>query len=223
MYEYLLSLFVEDKKCDMAYCNYIEEKEGEEKTIDKDNIIKVTYENEEKYSLIINFKTEDIIMCNKLIRREIFNNLRFNNKRLHEDQWIIPYIIEKSRKIIKSNAIFYHYIMRNESISKAHISPKRMWDLLDALRNTCNLLKNNNLEYYQREEARHLCNYIMRYYEEASSSFENEKEIRKKLYLYFVETMKENKNVFSIKNMIYNSFVICPKMGLFIRRMREKT
>lgn len=56
-------------------------------------------------------------VCNKIYRRELWNNMRFPEGRLFEDILTTPYIIEKSGKIYRSDVGMYYYCDRSGSIS----------------------------------------------------------------------------------------------------------
>ena len=223
MYETLLD-HIKKENGDMVICGFKEVKEGsnssEDNKLSEEKVTIIT--GEERYRLITEFDTENIVAWNKLYRRTVFENLRFAVGKLHEDQWIVPYVIEKSERIIKIRDELYYYVTREASISKEKMKPKRMWDLFDALRNTTMFFKNKGLYAEQKEEARHLCNYVMEYYSKADSLFESPGKLKVKLRSYFREVMKECNNVFSYKQFTYQCFKICPTIGLMIKKMREK-
>lgn len=56
-------------------------------------------------------------VCNKIYRRELWNNMRFPEGRLFEDILTTPYIIEKSGKMYCSDVGMYYYCDRSGSIS----------------------------------------------------------------------------------------------------------
>lgn len=223
MYETLLC-HIESNNADMVICGYREIKE-ENRGPEDSKLVEETetvISGEDRYKLITDFDTENIVAWSKLYKKNIFDGLRFNIGKLHEDQWIIPYVIEKAEKIIKINDELYCYVARENSISKEKMKPQRMWDLFDALRNASMFFKNKNLYKEQKEEARHLCNYIIDYYLEANSLFEHPHVIKAQLKTYFRDVIKECNNVFSFKQVTYQCFSICPPIGIMIKKIREK-
>ena len=56
-------------------------------------------------------------VCNKIYRRELWNDMRFPEGRLFEDILTTPYIIEKSGKMYRSDVGMYYYCDRSGSIS----------------------------------------------------------------------------------------------------------
>ena len=223
MYEYLYHL-LSKYEANMAECDFKEVLEDEDVKYDSlknDNIIDVL-EGEHKYHLVTGLCTQDIVAWSKLYKREIFDQFRYIKGKLHEDQWAIPYIVNKCDKIVRSNARLYYYTNRKDAISKTQITPSRMWDLLDALKNSVAFFKDNGLLSYQEIEARQLCNYIMMYYELSKEEFDNYSEIRSQLHYYFKDIMRLCENVFSYKQVIYNAFMINPWLGIGIKKVREK-
>lgn len=107
----------------IAVCNYINEYE--------DPADSSLYKNKESYQLQTNktvsgkefitwMKTEKyafcVIMCNKLYRRELFQNLRFPTGKVHEDEFIFHRLIYPCSKIACISYAGYHYRRRNSSI-----------------------------------------------------------------------------------------------------------
>ena len=222
MYETLLYK-MQQNNADLAICSFKEVQEGKLlRSPLKNNEPEKIIMGRSKYQLVTGFETANTIACSKLYKKEIFDGLRFPEGKLHEDQWIIPYVIEKSNKIVKIKDELYFYLTRNNSISKEKIKPNRMWDLMDALKNTCDFFKDKGLYEDQKEEARHLCNYIIKYYSEADVLFESPRNIKAQLISYFRDVMKQCNNVFSFRQVIYQCFRICPPIGIMIKKIREK-
>ncbi len=223
MYEYLYNI-ISDRNVDMAICGFkvVQENDYNSEDVDNDLELIQVLQGEDTYNLVTKLRTEDIVVWNKLYRRCIFDNLRFKTGVLHEDQWIIPYIAQRCERVAKSNRRLYYYLTRKGTITKSKVTPKRMWDLLDALDNTCVFFKQERCFGKQKIEARHLCNFIIDYYERADIDFSNARVIRRQLYRYFKKVMKFNDNVFSYKQVIYHLFLINPYLGIYIKKMREK-
>ncbi len=66
---------------------------------------------------------KDIVIWNKLYRRELFSDLRFKTKVIHEDDLIIHKIIDASNKICYIKEPMYFYRIRTDSLirNKEHI------------------------------------------------------------------------------------------------------
>lgn len=218
MFEILLDIITKSNS-DIAICSY--EKVEEYKSVNDIEINKSEYkeiiiQDKELYSLVTNLRTEDVVAWNKLYRKNIFENLRYNKDRLHEDQWLIPYIVHKCKKIVKVETKLYYYVERVGSITKS-INTKRIYDLVESLLNTCKLLNEWNQFEEQQLMARHLLNIIIDQYSELNG-VSNKKEIRKKLVSYFNQGLEQNMVVFSSKPKIYTLFQINPILGIIAKK-----
>lgn len=75
-------------------------------------------------------------VCNKLFKREIFDDIRFSSQRTYEDVWIFLEWLEKVDSIYVDNKAFYHYVQRDSSITNRCFS-----------RNKLNLIKSTKHNY----------------------------------------------------------------------------
>lgn len=64
--------------------------------------------------------------CTKLFRKELFENLRFTEGILHEDEDLITRLLPKCNKIVYTNLVLYGYVMRSGSIIHSVFNPKSM-------------------------------------------------------------------------------------------------
>lgn len=218
MYRYLLEL-LEKNGADMALADITgDEADIHENKKESDKI--EIFSGKDVYKLISDYKTKGISPCNKLYKRELFEGIRFKIGVHHEDTLIMPYLVERCSKVVESDRKLYCYILREESTSGVEKkSTKHMWDLLDALKDTCLFFKERDLLDEQKHEARLLCNHIINYYKDADKNFENSIQVRRNLREYFNEALKINDNVFSIKQLTYFLFRINPRLGILFREI----
>ena len=64
--------------------------------------------------------------CNKLYKKKIFNELRFPEGRLHEDEFIAHYVLDMCSKIVTIPECLYMYFKRVDSIICKPYNPKRL-------------------------------------------------------------------------------------------------
>ena len=69
---------------------------------------------------------------NKFYKRSIFDDLRYPKGRLYEDAVIFHYILEKSKKIVYTGKMSYHYFLRSGSIMRSKYTI-RSADVVDAV------------------------------------------------------------------------------------------
>lgn len=73
---------------------------------------------------------ERVVFCaaawNKLYKKEFFDDIRYPVRKLHEDQFVIHKIIEKSNKISICEEVLYYYRQRSGSIMNVTYSVTRL-------------------------------------------------------------------------------------------------
>ena len=131
MYEMLYDL-IKKYESDISCCNYKKiydifkdeyENVNSLEVIEMSNIeaIKNLYDKEIGVKLVI--------ACNKLYRKNLFDNIRYKVGRLHEDEFMAHRILYNSKKITYVDNELYYYLQREGSIM-SQISYKRKVDAL---------------------------------------------------------------------------------------------
>ncbi|HAP95912.1 MULTISPECIES: glycosyltransferase [Epilithonimonas] len=87
--------------------------------------------------------------CNKLFRRELFNNRRFKKGIHFEDIELIPQLVLESKVIGFTPAYHYQYLERSQSISKTHTL--KGLDILNAVKTVS--LKFDESRYHSHKNA----------------------------------------------------------------------
>ncbi|MCR5736906.1 MAG: glycosyltransferase [Eubacterium sp.] len=114
---------------DLAICNYV--KVAEKGCLEESS----KYEISEKKEYNQNEFMEEILkpyggffvpVWNKLYKKDIFDDLRFPYGKVHEDEFVIHYIVQKCKKIICLPEKCYYYLQRETSIMGQGFSVKRM-------------------------------------------------------------------------------------------------
>lgn len=70
--------------------------------------------------------------CNKLFRKELFNDKRFKKGVHFEDIQLIPQLLLKCKIVAQTQNFHYHYLERNDSITKTHT--EKGLDILKAVK-----------------------------------------------------------------------------------------
>jgi len=65
-----------------------------------------------------------ISLCMKIFRKEIFDNLRIPEGYIEEDSLALPLILERTRKIVRSDNKLYHWRINPESVTRSPLSEK---------------------------------------------------------------------------------------------------
>ena len=76
--------------------------------------------------------TACVVAWNKLYNKSIFEGIRFDVGKLHEDEFIIHKIVNQCRRIVCVNERLYNYLQRSNSIMGNSYSIRRL-DIVEAL------------------------------------------------------------------------------------------
>ncbi len=91
------------------------------------------YMDTEKFMMLFNeHKDESVVLWGKLYKRELFEGLRFPEGKIHEDEYLAHYILERSGLVTYDPRAMYYYYKRPVSITTDHFSKKRL-DCIPAL------------------------------------------------------------------------------------------
>ena len=130
-----------------SYRNVFELKNLKEKQYDLGKINNQIYEGDEVYALIFNKKIPMIMTAwMKLYKRQIFESLRFDEGKLHEDEFIIHKTLHLCGRFIFCELPLYNYLQRNTGIIKSSYSEKRL-HVLEALENRIEFTKQNRPQF----------------------------------------------------------------------------
>lgn len=176
------------------------------KAYDEDIIVNNISENIIKYNseqildeLYSGNYTKNIVVWNKIYKRELFNDIRFPKGKLHEDEFTTYKILHKANLIIDSNIPIYYYRQREGSIMNSDFNIKRL-DLLEALKERKEYFIQNGLSKLSCKTEAKLCSLIKTFYIKIHSSNINDKsylfkrlnrEIREN-YLNFIKNKEIN-------------------------------
>lgn len=158
MYEILYDL-IKKYKVDMSFCNFKRTYEIFNKEHQEIKVMEVTEMN--NIEAINSLYDKEIgvnlvIACNKLYNKRLFNDIRYEIGRIHEDEFIAHRILYKCKKIAYTNNELYYYLQRQGSIMSG-ISYKRKVDSF--------LAQSDRMRFFRKEGLMDMCNYISKMYE----------------------------------------------------------
>lgn len=163
MYEKMI-LAMSETSADLCVCGiepvYEENFRGKLENI---YIEKNVYDREE-FLYLIN-KWYYVTTVNKLYKRELFEELRFPEGRIHEDEFMIHYVVEKCSKIVTIPDVGYVYVQRANSIMNAKISTKHL-DLIYALIDRYYFFQRTKRKKLAHQTAIYAYGYMMHYLEQ---------------------------------------------------------
>ncbi|SMC61463.1 glycosyltransferase family 2 protein [Moheibacter sediminis] len=98
------------------------------------------------------FGEMECFACNKIFKKELFENHRFKKGIHFEDIELIPQLILKSKVLAKINEPFYKYFERQDSITKTHT--KKGLDIYIAIDNVKDSFSESNYSNFENEMRR---------------------------------------------------------------------
>lgn len=136
---------------DIVVCDFVREYEDK---INKKKLKETKYEvnifnNIQALKQLYKVKYTYVVAWNKLYKRELFNNIRYKDGFICEDEFIIHHLLYKSVKTIYISEILYHYFQREGSIINSEYNIKRL-DKIKALHERVEFfseIKEFNLKY----------------------------------------------------------------------------
>lgn len=192
---------------EVGYKSFYNEKEIELESGGK-NIDMCFFDKEQaKYSLAKYIDKVTNISWDKIYKRNLFENIRFPEGKIHEDEFTTYKILELIKKLAYCSAKLYYYRQRPNSIKTIKYNIKRL-DSIQAFE--------ERLEFYRKTEQEELYNItvgryldilIYNYYSMKRANLESReeyKDIRNKVKLLY----KQKKNILDKKNRIKAIFFL---------------
>lgn len=107
---------IEENDSDISICGwYLVEGENVRKCAF--NQERVLLSDDEAISMLLNHVSFDNFACNKLFKKELFDDIKFPEGKLLEDLLTIYKLINKSNKIVVDSIPLYYYVLRENSIT----------------------------------------------------------------------------------------------------------
>lgn len=147
MFETLFNL-AKEHNADISQCNYIKVENEDEKIINDDKEIIISFNNIESLNNLYNeMYVSTVVLWNKIYKKSLFNKIRFPNMRIFEDEAIMYKLLFESKKLVYTNKKLYYYRNTPDSIMNAKFDKKRlcMLDVFDEKVEFMSKLNNEHL------------------------------------------------------------------------------
>ena len=141
--------------------------------------------------------------CNKIIKKKLFENLKFPENINYEDLATIPIVVLKSERISYIPEMLYKYVQNEESIMHKEYGVEQL-NLINALEIVCDRIQNLNLSNEDCQKFQYMI-YTRRFYEELLEKImlSNCKE---KLIKEFCDRIQKLENIF-LNNIYFNELI----------------
>lgn len=128
MYEILYSNLIKTD-ADISICNFQDVNDNSIININQsiDNYEYLIFNNIQALNkLYLGNNVNIVVAWNKLYKKDLFEDLRYDEGRIHEDEFIIHKLLYKSKKILYTNAELYYYLKRQGSITQCDFNLKKL-------------------------------------------------------------------------------------------------
>jgi glycosyltransferase involved in cell wall biosynthesis len=200
MYELLYKKAIETSS-DIVLCDYLRVEEnisfGNQVCNSEIEIETQSYTNMEALEeLFGKNNVKLVIACNKLYKRSLFSDLKFEEGRIHEDEFIAHKLLYKSFKVTYMPIKLYYYLQRDNSIIRSPFTLKQL-DYVYALKDRADFFRGFCLINLQHKaEDRYI-----------QSIFSNYKRIKKSNFNAIKEIKGIRKDLFkSIRSLVKNPY-----------------
>ncbi|ODG92006.1 MULTISPECIES: glycosyltransferase [Bacillaceae] len=209
MYEVLHSN-AKQYSSDIVICDYLKVNEGDVLNSDEPNLRykEEHYTNIEALNELYGNKgVKFVVVWNKLFKKHLFDNLEFEENKIHEDEFIAHQLLYKSSKITYIPIQLHFYLQRKNSITQAEFCIKHL-DFIKAYKERVNFFMTINQFDLQKKAEYSYIPLFFRYYYKAKNEVPNSREELKRLKSEFC---------FSLFSFIKNPYFIKKeKIGWFI-------
>ena len=213
---------IENENADVSACSFQDVYEIdviEEKKYKLEEIKSKVFKKDDVFDLIFNDNVKtDTMACAKMYKKGIFNELRFDVGKIHEDEFIVHKILNKCEVFVYTDLPLYNYFKRADSITGG-FSEKRLM-ILEALENRISFIEEYRPKFRKKAIYQYLDVCFKIYYKAKMSNINNStcESIKEKMFNYYKQGYKSFKLIM---------FFRCPKLLNYIIRMyckmRKKT
>ena len=98
------------------------------------------FSSEEAIKMVMEAKVLSVTAVNKLYRKELFNQLRFEIGKIAEDAFIMIRLLDQCQKVVATNEKKYYYVHRENSITTQKFSLKFL-NVIEAYEQNANIIR----------------------------------------------------------------------------------
>ena len=198
MYEVLLSNILE-YNADISFCRIYDINDGENIEKDKTKNEPFVLSSEEMVKNVLEAKVFSVTAGNKLYKKSLFDNLRFEKGKIAEDAFLMIDLLSSCEIIVATFVKKYYYVHRENSITTQKFTPKFL-DVIEAYEKNAKIVaeKYPNLKY---QADTRIC---WAYFYVLDRLLKDEEYKDEKLEFELIQYLKKNKR-FILNNSLFNS------------------
>nr|WP_263393889.1 glycosyltransferase [Streptococcus sp. Marseille-Q6470] len=168
--------------------------------------------SEEAIKMVMEAKVLSVTAVNKLYKKELFNQLRFEVGKIAEDAFIMIRLLDQCQKVVATNEKKYYYVHRENSITTQKFSLKFL-NVIEAYEQNAKIVSDKypNLKY---QADTRIC---WAYFYVLDRLLKDEEYKDEKLEIELIQYLKKNKR-FILNNSLFNSKRKLSFMALLINK-----
>lgn len=161
-----------------------------------------------------------VVAWNKLYKKCIFNDLRYPDKKLYEDEFVIHKIIYKANTISSVGDPLYHYVQRKNSIISSKYTVNNL-DSVEAMLERCKFFIDNKSKESRIDFClKYAVAYLYSNFNNQKITDEFKKRYRQLLLEYRIIWKSAKKYKLPANRKLYYSLnAISPKLGYIIKKI----
>ncbi len=178
------------------------------------------YDGEKRFTNLFNEnKNLSVMVCNRLFKRSIFDDIRYPEGKFHEDEYVAHHIFDKAQRITIRKTALYYYYKRPGSTMQSPFSLQRL-DCVGALE--------DRIRFFDRlgnQELLDLCyiDFLKRfqyYYYGIKKYYPERKKLYISLYRKYDKYYKRVRERLSIAHrMRFSLFLYFPTLNYYLKKI----
>ncbi|MEH7095826.1 glycosyltransferase family 2 protein [Neobacillus vireti] len=172
----LLHNYASKHSSDIVICDYLETLEGNHYDLKSfiDVIKEHSYNNIEALNELFTEKKMQFgsVVWNKLYKKSLFDNIKFEEGKIHEDEFITHKVLYRSSKVVYIPIKLYYYLQRKDGIMGTEFNFDKL-DAVEAYKSRADFFKQVNLTDLQRKAEYNYVNLFFKYYFKAKNTIPN--------------------------------------------------
>lgn len=159
-----------------------------------------------------NLRLTTTIRWSKLYRSNLFEDIRYPEGKIHEDEWSVHYVFAKARKMIVSPVVGYCYRIREKSIMQTGVSVKSM-DKAEAFLDRVQFFKEKKYCGYKKYMVNKCLIYCMQIFCKSKDNDKQDRAVICQKINAILTQLKCDKKDFTLKSRVYfMSYKLCPAL-----------
>lgn len=142
---------LEEYDADLSICDFRKLKEEELIPDETGENIVECFDGSAVMQQLFEKEINTIVAWNKLYKRHIFNRVKFREGKLHEDEYMVHYLLYECKRTVYTSCKLYYYMQHAGTIMSSLMNQKRLQDIIQAYIERLSFFEEKHMEeYYEK-------------------------------------------------------------------------